>query len=177
MTECENQVYRQICGSTEVNLIQLQEQISELKYEVQDLTARDNAKDQRLKEIKAEANQARIGYTEKISELKYQNQDKEKEIDKLREKLLEYESLLDAKDEQLETLEEDLKNAQPDGSDNNHYAELIDVKVRYAALYTRLKNYEARIEALNENTLKLTTEVDSLKETIRELETEKILNQ
>lgn len=157
--------------------MQLQAELRDLVLEKEDLLARDSAKTDRIKEIKAEANQAKIMAAEKISELKCAISDKDKELERLRHRVTECESLLDIKDEQVEALETRLEKLAEKSADDNYYAELIEARVQYQALHTKARHFEARLEKSADRVIQLELQVDKVEEANRQLEQEKLLNQ
>lgn len=110
----------------DVSLIQIQQEIKNLQLENQDLVARELVKTQRLKEIKTEANQNKIDGFERESELKYEIDEKDQEIERIRHRLLEAESVIDVKDEQVQSLEQSLHKLADKEKETNYFAELIE---------------------------------------------------
>jgi chromosome segregation ATPase len=172
LQESEDKIFKQLKDAPDVNLLKIQEEIKHLELENEDLLARENAKTQRLKEIKEEANQTRFESAEKINELQLEIEEKEREIDTLRHKILEGESLIEIKDEQIEELEKSMCKLSDTNNEINYYAELIDTKIRLQHTESQLASKELRLTSLQSELSSLTISISTLKSTNQSLESQ-----
>ena len=113
----------------------------------------------------------------KINELKEEIQFKDTEINDLSAKLSESEALSAAKDNQLGELEENIKALSDTEAEINYFAELIDWRVQWCAMKTKIRHYETKLKNENQIITELETEVDKLRIINKKLESEKITNQ